>query len=163
LSLVRQTVSDARRIIANLRPTALDDFGLAAAVSLEVESLHEEGYQVDYEEKLGDERLATAVEIALFRTTQEALANFRKHAQTQQVRIRLQRWEEEVHLEVQDYGCGFDPNAASVGSGPGERVGLAGMRERVSMLNGELEINSRPGAGTSISVTVPLPTTVEEA
>ena len=156
LGLVRATVSDARRIIANLRPTALDDLGLAATLSLEVEHLREDGYQVDYEESLGDERLPDPVEITLFRVAQEALTNMRKHAQTRQVRIQLQRQGEEARLEVRDYGRGFDPDAVSVGSGPGERVGLAGLRERVGMLGGELEIDSRRDGGTSIAASVPL-------
>jgi signal transduction histidine kinase len=154
LRLVRGTVSDARRIIANLRPTVLDDLGLAAAISLEVERLREEGYQVDYEEELGEERLPDAVEIALFRVAQEALTNMRKHAQTQQVRIELRRWEQEARLEVRDYGRGFDPSAQPLESGPGERVGLVGMQERVSALGGTLEIHSRADAGTSVAATV---------
>jgi signal transduction histidine kinase len=154
--LVRQTVSDARRIIANLRPTALDDFGLAAAVSLEVERVRENGCQVNYEEELGDERLPDTVEIGLFRIAQEALTNARKHAQAERISVELRRRRGEVRLEVRDYGRGFDPAAVSVGSGPSERVGLAGMRERVVMLGGELEIQSEPGSGTSVIATVPL-------
>jgi signal transduction histidine kinase len=156
LRLVRSTVSDARRIIANLRPTALDDLGLAATLALEVESLREDGYQVDYEENLGDERLPDTVEIALFRIGQEALTNVRKHAQTRRVRIRLRRTGDEAHFEVQDYGRGFDPGLSAGESGPGERVGLAGMRERAGALGGELKIHSRPDAGTFIAVSVPL-------
>ena len=87
--LVRGTVSDARRIIANLRPTTLDDLGLAATISLEVERLGEEGYQVDYVEDLGNERLPNAVEIALFRVAQESLTNVRRHARTRWVSIEL--------------------------------------------------------------------------
>jgi len=154
--LVRQTVSDARRIIANLRPTALDDFGLAAAVSLEVERVREDGCRVNYEEELGDERLPDTVEIGLFRIAQEALTNARKHAQAERISVELRRRGGEVRLEVRDYGRGFDPAAVSVGSGPSERVGLAGMRERVVMLGGELEIQSEPGTGTSVYATVPL-------
>ena len=156
LRLVRATVSDARRIIANLRPTALDDLGLAAAVSLEVENLRGDGYHVKYIENLGDARLPDSLEIALFRIVQEALNNVRKHAEARRVRISMERRGSEVHLEVRDDGRGLDPSRAFRGSGPGERVGLAGMRERASILGGTLEINSRPGAGTSIEVTVPL-------
>jgi len=157
LQQVRATVSDARRVIANLRPTALDDLGLSAAVSLEVERLNEEGYHVDYEERLGSERLPADVEIALFRVAQEALTNMRKHAGTRWVNIELRRSDGEVSVRVRDFGCGFDPAALeTLGGGPGERVGLAGMRERVGMLGGSLEIESRPGVGTSILATIPL-------
>jgi PAS domain S-box-containing protein len=157
LKQVRATVSDARRVIANLRPTALDDLGLAAALSLEVDRLVEEGYRVNFEEYLGTERLPAEMEIALFRVAQEALTNVRKHSGTQLVSIELRRLDGEVRLEVRDFGRGFDPTAPEIlGGGPGERVGLAGMRERVGMLGGELEIEGRPGAGTSIVATIPL-------
>jgi signal transduction histidine kinase len=158
LGQVRATVSDARRLIANLRPTALDDLGLAAAISLEVDHLSEEDYHVDYEEHLGDERLPGEMEIALFRVAQEALTNMRKHAGTQWVKIELGRCNGEVYLEVRDFGRGFDLAVLeTTGDGPGERVGIAGMRERVIMLGGELKIQSRPDAGTSVAATIPGP------
>ena len=157
LGQVRMTVSDARRVIANLRPTALDDLGLAAAISLEVERLNEEGYQVDCEEHLGEERLPREMEIALFRVAQEALTNVRKHAGTKWLKIELQRRDTEIYLEVRDFGRGFDPAAIqTLGGRPGERVGFAGMRERVGMLGGELEIQSRPEAGTFVVAIIPL-------
>jgi PAS domain S-box-containing protein len=155
VNLVRQTVSESRRIIANLRPTTLDDFGLVAAVAMEVERLREEGYVVDYEEKFGNTRLSAAAEIALFRVAQEALTNVRKHARTRRARVQLRRSKEEVRLKVQDHGRGFNSAAARSESGPGERVGLAGMRERIGMLGGKLEVHSRPGAGTSVTATIP--------
>ncbi|MEW6635236.1 MAG: PAS domain S-box protein [Actinomycetota bacterium] len=160
LRLVRRTVSDARQIIANLRPTTLDDFGLAAAISFEVSQLRDEGYEVEYVEDIGEERLPPTIEIALFRVAQEAINNLKKHAQTHQVRIELRRQtdggREEVHLVVRDRGQGFDPSEIHSGSGPGERVGLAGMRERVGMLGGDFEISSRPGEGTTVTVSIPL-------
>jgi signal transduction histidine kinase len=159
LELVRGTVSDARRIIANLRPTTLDDLGLAATISLEVERLREEGYRVDYTDDMddiGEERLPGAVEIAFFRVAQEALTNIRKHSRTRRVRIKLRREAEEVRLEIEDDGRGFDPATASLGSGPGERVGLAGMRERIGALGGALEVRSSRGAGTFVAASVPL-------
>jgi signal transduction histidine kinase len=157
LGQVRTTVSDARRVIANLRPTALDDLGLVAAISLEVERLNEEGYQVDWEEYLGDESLPREIEIALFRVAQEALTNIRKHAGTKWLKIELRRRDTEVYLKVRDFGCGFDSAALqTLGGRPGERVGFAGMRERVGMLGGELEIQSRPEAGTFVAAIIPL-------
>lgn len=156
LRLVRGTVSDARKIIANLRPTTLDDLGLAATISLEVERLRGEGYQVDYEVSLGNDRLPNVVEITIFRVIQEALTNMRKYAQSQLVRIQLQRQKDSIYLKVQDYGRGFDPTAVSAGSGPGEKVGLAGMRERVSIVGGKLEIDSSLGVGTSVMAAIPL-------
>jgi PAS domain S-box-containing protein len=156
LKLVRGTVSDARLIIANLRPTTLDDLGLVSTISLEVDRLREEGYQVEYETDLGEERFPETLEIPLYRIIQEALTNMRKHAGARRVRVELRRVNGEVRLLVSDDGKGFDPAAAPLESGPGERVGLVGMHERVGALGGTLEIDSRPGAGTSLAAAIPL-------
>jgi PAS domain S-box-containing protein len=157
MELVRWTIADARRITTNLRPTVLDDFGLAAAIPLEIQRLHEDGYLIDYEEGINDERLPPRVENALFRVVQEALANVRKHAKTRQVRIELGFLGNKVRLEVRDHGCGFDSGRQGAGSSPGEGVGLAEMRERITLLGGELKIDSKPGRGTSLVTEVPLP------
>jgi PAS domain S-box-containing protein len=162
LGLVQQTVGDARRIISDLRPTTLDDFGLAVALRQEVEALVGDGWQVEYEENLGSERLPTKVEVGLFRIAQEALTNARKHAQTHRVRLALKRREDVVDLEVRDWGRGFAPDSLNGGVGPGERVGLSGMRERIGLLGGELKVSSRPGEGTSITAHLPLPAPAED-
>src|SRR5215210_4754469 len=156
LKLIRKTISDARRISANLRPTVLDDFGLAAAISLEVQRLREEGYYVEYEEGLGDERLPAMAENALFRIVEEALTNIQKHAQTRKLRIEARRRVGEVCLEVRDYGRGFDLDATSAASELGKTVGIARMREWAMLLGGKLEIHTEPGAGTSVVANVPL-------
>jgi PAS domain S-box-containing protein len=162
LGLVQRTVRDARKVIANLRPTVLDDFGLAAAVRHEVDELREEGWQIDYEEGLGEERLPTVLETSLFRVAQEALTNARKHSGTSRARLELERVGETVRLQVRDYGEGFEPGAVTAAeNGPGERVGLSGMRERVHMLGGELELRSRPGESTTVEATIPIPKDAE--
>src|SRR5215204_2087556 len=91
LALIQQTVEEARRVIAGLRPTALDDFGLAAALRLQVETLRSEGWEITYNEKLGDERLSATLETALYRIVQEALTNVRKHANTTSVGLTISR------------------------------------------------------------------------
>jgi signal transduction histidine kinase len=155
LELVQQTVGEARYVIADLRPTALDDFGLGAAVRLQVEKIGAEGRQVDYEEALGDERLPAQVETALFRVVQEAINNVRKHAPSARVRIALRRLNNGVRLQVRDWGPGFDPEKATAGGGPGERLGLSSMRERMALLGGRLEVRSRPGEGTEVVAEIP--------
>src|SRR5262245_266623 len=157
VDLARRTVREARRVIADLRPTALDDFGLAAALRLQVESLRADGWQITYEEALGDQRLAPAVETALFRVAQEALTNVRKHAGTTRAHVSLQRQGRTIRLEVRDWGRGFRPPEARAGVGPGERVGLPGMQERVALLGGRFSIRARPGGGTSVVATLALP------
>ena len=158
VDLVRQTVGDARRIIANLRPTSLDDFGLATAVRMSVDDLRGEGFEVSYEETLGEKRLPATVETALFRVAQEALANVRKHAQTERVHISLGRRDDGVvHLEVRDWGRGFEEPAGAEqrGGGPGERVGLSSMQERVTLLGGRFQVRSEPEKGTAVLAEIP--------
>ncbi|MDP8973494.1 MAG: PAS domain S-box protein [Actinomycetota bacterium] len=167
--LVRQTVGEARRIIANLRPTALDDFGLKSAVRLHLDALRAEGWHIEYEETLGDERLPAATETAIFRVIQEALNNVGKHAGTNRVDLSLERRPAgtstsegergSIRLTVRDYGRGFVPEESSARGapgGPGERVGLTGMRERVALLGGDFRVASRPGVGTIIVAEIPL-------
>ena len=163
IQLIRRTVAEARRVIADLRPTTLDDLGLATAVQLQVEEMRAGGYGVAYEETLGEERLPAALETTLFRVAQEALTNVRKHAETDRVRVVLgHRAGGIVRLEVRDWGRGFEPAEVSGGAGPGERVGLSSMRERVALLGGNLEISSEPGEGTSVVAEVPLPVAEED-
>jgi signal transduction histidine kinase len=157
VELVGRTVGEARRVIADLRPITLDDFGLSTAVRLQVEEMRAGGYEASYEETLGEERLPNSQETALFRVVQEALANVRKHAQTQRVHVFLGCWNGAVRLKVRDWGRGFDPARVAGGGSPGERVGLSSMRERVTLLGGGLEIRSEPGKGTSVVAEVPLP------
>ncbi len=167
--LVRQTVGEARRIIADLRPTALDDFGLKSAVRLHLDALRADGWHINYEDSLGDERLPAATETAIFRVMQEALNNVGKHADTKRVDVSLERRPAgspapgergSIRLTVRDYGRGFVPeslaNRGDPGS-PGERVGMSGMRERIALLGGDFRVASRPGEGTLIVAEVPVP------
>lgn len=158
LELVQRTVGEARRVIANLRPTALDDFGLGTALRMEADRLRAEGYDVDYESNLHEgERLSVAAETALFRIAQEALTNIRKHAGARRARVTLDRLESRARLSIRDWGRGFDPAAPRVEGGPGERVGLNSMQERVALLGGSFLVQSRPGTGALVTVEVPLP------
>jgi|GEM_PF-1230841 len=160
LELSRQTVGEARRVIANMRPTVLDDFGLMTALRLEIEALQNEGWQATYDESMGSRRLPPHIETALFRVAQEALTNIHKHAQTTRVHVSLRRSNTVVRLLIQDWGRGFFVST-SVSTGPGERVGLMSMRERVEVLGGTLHIESEPGAGTRVIALVPA-TVVED-
>jgi signal transduction histidine kinase len=157
LELVQQTVGEARQVIADLRPTALDDFGLATAIRQQVERLGGDGRRIEYEETLGDERLPAAVETALYRVAQEALTNVQKHASSARTRVTLQRRDGCVRLQVRDWGEGFRPDEVTNGGGPGERVGLSSMQERVALLGGRFEIRSELGAGTEVLAEIPLP------
>ena len=157
LELVQQTVGEARQVIADLRPTVLDDFGLGTAVRQQVQRLGGDGRRIGYEESLGDERLPSVLETALYRVAQESLTNVQKHAPSAKVQVTLQRLDGSVRLRVQDWGGGFSPEEVATGDGPGERVGLSSMRERIALLGGSFEIHSEPGAGTEVVAEVPLP------
>jgi len=161
VDLVQELVGEARRVIHDLRPTVLDDFGLAAAVRLQVATLRADGLEIDLEESLGDGRLPQEVETTLFRVTQEALTNIRKHARATKARVVLDRPGSAVRLLVSDEGRGFVPNGKTTTNGRGEKVGLSGMRERVSLLGGRFELHSEPGRGTTIEAEIALPETGE--
>jgi PAS domain S-box-containing protein len=163
LELVRGVVGEARQVIYDLRPTVLDDFGLAAAVRQQIETLRSEGWEVGLEEALGEERLPPEIETTLFRVAQEALTNVRKHARASQVRVALDRSGRAVRLLVRDEGRGFQPGETTKSNGPGERIGLSGMRERVSLIGGRFELHSEPGSGTTVKAEVELPATREDA
>ena len=154
--LAQQTVREARRVIAGLRPTALDDFGLAAAIRLELESMRTEGWEVAYAEELGPQRLPLETETALFRVAQEALRNVRKHSGTRRVELSLAKREHGVRLEVRDWGRGFPQLGRNSRGGLGGRMGIRGMQERVALLGGKCSVYSRSGEGTHVVVDVPV-------
>ena len=98
--------------------------------------------------------LPARIEVGLYRIAQEALANARKHAGAQHIEMTLTADEQYVQLVVQDVGCGFDPDSVAQTSGS-VHFGLTGMAERVKLLGGSICIESTPGAGTYIDVSVP--------
>ena len=154
--LVRQAATEARRLIAGLRPETLDTLGLVGAVGQEVEALRSAGWRVDFEDgDLAGVRLDPEAEITLFRVAQEALSNVRKHAGHARVRVRLRHQDGTVRLDVRDWGRGFDPRAVRSGA-RGEHVGLVGMRERMHLVGGQLVVRSSTDQGTSVRATLPL-------
>jgi len=159
---LKQTIEEARRVIADLRPTVLDDLGLATALRQKVDTIFlDEGIEVSYEAAIGEERLPASLEIALFRIAQEALANVCKHSQSERAHVVLKHAGGSVSLRVQDWGLGFNLSEVLNGGVRGERVGLSSMKERATLLGGTLEIFSGPGSGTLIMAEIPLPT-IEE-
>jgi PAS domain S-box-containing protein len=137
-----------------LRPTALDDFGLRAAVASLVSSWSEHaGIRAELLcDGLADERLAPDVETTAYRVVQEALTNVARHAGASRVAVVLVRRADQLCAVVDDDGAGFDTRAAGVG----RRLGLLGMRERALAVGGALDLASAPGAGTAVMLRVPL-------
>jgi signal transduction histidine kinase len=149
--LVVSTLQDVRRLAVELRPKALDDFGLVPAIERLVETFREHtGLDVHLEPQLGAERLPSDVETTLYRITQEALTNVVKHAQARHVSIVLTRREGSVAAVIEDDGRGLGSGADSGG------LGLLGMRERIALVGGRLEVESSPGSGTTLSIEVPI-------
>jgi signal transduction histidine kinase len=150
--LVVGTLQDVRRLAVELRPKALDDFGLVAAVERLVQTFTEAtGIDVQFEAQLTTQRLPEAVETTLYRIVQEALTNVVKHAKARKVSILLVRRDGTATVVIEDDGRGFDPGVLQDG------LGLLGMRERVGLLDGRLTVESSPQTGTTLAVEVPLP------
>jgi signal transduction histidine kinase len=150
--LVVSTLQDVRRLAVELRPAALDDFGLVPAVERLRDIVAEQGaISVDVQSELSDARLPADTETALYRIAQEAFTNVLKHAAASRVTLRLTRRDHTVTLVVHDDGKGFDPASVRDGS-----LGLVGMGERVALLGGRLTIESSEGAGTMLKAEVPI-------
>jgi signal transduction histidine kinase len=149
--LVVATLQDVRRLAVELRPTALDDFGLTAALERLADNFSEQsGIAIELEAGLGHERLPSDIETVLYRLVQEALTNVVKHAHAQHVSIVVRRKEGVVTAVIEDDGRGFED-----GKGEGG-LGLVGMRERVALVNGRFRIESAANAGTTLLVEVPV-------
>ena len=148
--LVVGTLHDVRRLAVELRPKALDDFGLEAALERLADTFREQtGIGVEVEARTGD-RLPAEVETALYRIVQEALTNVVKHAHAKRVSIVVTRKARTVAALIEDDGRGFEPD------GEGDGLGLVGMRERVSLLGGRLGVETATGAGTTVVAEVPI-------
>jgi signal transduction histidine kinase len=151
--LVVTALQDVRRLAVELRPSALDDFGLAAALERLVSTLQERtGIDTAVESSLSDERLPAEVEVALYRVVQESLTNVIKHAGATHVSVVLTRRGGGVSAIVEDNGRGFAESELRE-----DALGVVGMRERLALVGGTLELESAPGIGTTVSAYVPLP------
>jgi signal transduction histidine kinase len=149
--LVVDTLQDVRRLAVELRPKALDDFGLVPALERLTQTFSEQtGIRTELEARVGDERLPGEVETTLYRTVQEALTNVVKHARATRVSVVVTRKGGGVSAVIEDDGVGM---AESRGGNSG--IGLLGMRERVALVGGRLEVESAPGAGTTLVIEVP--------
>ncbi len=147
------TIVEMRRLIADLRPAALDEFGVGPALVLFVERISgDRGLKVDLQIDLppenGRPRLVPQLEDTIYRLVQESLNNAVRHGNAQRAIVEVIEDEGAISVRVTDDGSGFDPNR------PGGGFGLMGMRERVSLSGGQLEVRSGP-TGTTISATLP--------
>jgi PAS domain S-box-containing protein len=146
--------TEVHNLALEIRPTALDDLGLPAAVSAYAEEWAARArVKVDFHATgLDHGRLPPAVETAMYRVVQEAMTNILRHARARRVSLVLQRTSQGVVAVVEDDGVGFDPAASQVAS----RLGLLGMRERVELVEGHLTVESSTGGGTTVIARIPL-------
>jgi two-component system NarL family sensor kinase len=156
--LVELTLQEARAAIGGLRPPVLDDLGLAGGLASLARSIP----QIDLELELAENRLPEHIEIALYRIAQECLQNVVKHADAGVARLVLDVGDDSVRLEVTDDGIGFDTFEHPLGADEMGGYGLLSMAERAELVGGRLNIRSRPGAGTAVIVTIPLPPVIGE-
>lgn len=150
-------LGETRRLILGLRPSALDDLGLIPALRWYCEStLTEHGVVATVDGTLPPGRLPPHTEVAVFRIVQEAINNIARHADAHHALIHLEPRDHVLRITVTDDGRGFDVEDALAQSDDGGSVGLLGMRERVKLLDGRMEIKSSTGAGTRVLVEVPI-------
>jgi signal transduction histidine kinase len=149
-------IANVRGIIADVRPAALDELGIAAAIEALAERIRTRGIDVavhvdlDWEAGRAAARPDDELETAVYRIAQEAMTNALKHSSAESLKLDLTEEDGYLTLRIEDGGDGFDPEATSDG------FGLLGMRERVELLGGNLSVASAPGAGTTVIARLPV-------
>lgn len=151
--LAQDAIGELRALIFQLRPASVESEGLAAALAKHVQVLRRVHPQEIELEVAGDSRLRPGLDDEVFRIAQEGLHNALKHAAAERLEVRLEEDGQRLLLTVRDDGVGFDPGA---GAHRARRLGLTSMEERARGLGGSLAIASRPGAGTTVNLEVPL-------
>jgi two-component system sensor histidine kinase UhpB len=149
-TLANQAMTELLSLARQLRPTALDDLGLAAAIAGQVERLSGGDLEAEFSAAGDFSDLSGDAQLVVYRVAQEALSNAARHSGASRIGVDLRRREDGgVELEAADDGRGFAFDEAERG------LGIAGMRERALLVGGELNIESRPGRGTTVHLTVP--------
>jgi len=153
---LEEGITNLRALITDLRPASLDELGAAAAIQALCERTERQGIAIDvsidlaYEQGRAQERHLPEVETAMYRIVQEALTNAAKHGQAKRAVVEVHEDETDIFVSVRDDGCGFNPSEQTEG------FGLLGMQERVQLLDGALQVNSSPGAGTTVEASFPV-------
>ncbi|NQU20765.1 MAG: PAS domain S-box protein [Candidatus Nealsonbacteria bacterium] len=152
LDLVARGMTEARRLISGLRPPILDEAGVVAAIEHLANDVNmQKGPEVDFVFNVTFERLEPLLENAVFRIVQESVTNACRYSRSSKVQVKLTQQDDRVRIEVRDWGVGFDPDNITDTS-----FGIRGIKERARLLGGQAAIESTPGNGTLLSVTLPL-------
>ena len=155
---VSATLRETRKFIFDLRPMTLDDLGLFPTLKRYAQDMAQKtGIQVTFSPRGAEQRLPSPIEVSLFRIAQEALSNVVKHAQARQVIVTLHVHEHGATLSIKDDGQGFDVDRALEEAQTRRTVGLNSMFEHAEMLRTRLKVESMPGHGTEVELTVPRP------
>ena len=150
--LIGTTIEKVQHVSRELRPSVLDDFGLVAAINWHTKEFkNRTGIKCELN-VIEEVEIAEDISTSLFRILQEALTNVVRHAKATRVSIKLIKKEDELILEIKDNGCGISKEQSL----DSNSIGIIGMRERVNVLNGSLNIDGAPNKGTRLSVSVPL-------
>lgn len=158
VSYLMYTIKETKRIAAELRPTTMDDLGLLATIDWfcrEFSNFYR-NIKVTNEITIRESDLSDAMKIVIYRILQESFNNAAKHAEASNIHFKLARCSGGVRMVVKDDGCGFEPGSDVFAEDPLTGHGIEGMRERAELCGGNLEIDSRKGEGTQITVTLPL-------
>ncbi|MDP2744168.1 MAG: GAF domain-containing sensor histidine kinase, partial [Dehalococcoidia bacterium] len=155
--MATRTLEDVHRIIFDLRPSLLDDLGLIAALRWYAQyRLEPHGVTVNIETRGPERRLPGEIEAALYRIAQEAISNIAQHAQAKRADLCLEFKANSLVLTVEDDGAGFDAGKVVRSDDKKRGLGLMGMKERAELLGGVLDIRSRNGHGTRVTLAVPV-------
>jgi PAS domain S-box-containing protein len=151
VALLRDSLSEARQLIAGVRPPLLDDAGVVAAIENLIMELNDrEGPEIQWVSSVDFERLQPVLENAIYRIVQESLTNACRHSGSPRIRVDLSQQGDCIQIEIRDWGVGFNPGRVAEGC-----FGLEGIRERARLLGGSTEIRSQLSQGTSIRVRLP--------
>jgi signal transduction histidine kinase len=154
---IQAAIDNVRRLSRGLRPIYLEDLGLITALEMLAKDAEaDQGLSVDFTRKGEAQRLDNEVELALYRIAQETLSNVSRHAEAQNVFIATEFTRSQIRLIIADDGAGFQPPDQTSDLAREGHYGLIGMQERAVLIGARLDIHSHPGAGTQITITLPL-------
>ena len=152
MTMLQQSHYEARRLIAGVRPPILDEEGIAAAVGhLVNEQVRLKGPKIDYRRRVEFDRLDPTLENAIYRISQEALANACEYSKSEKISVHLLQRGDRLRIQIRDWGIGFDPKLV-----PKNHFGLEGIRQRARLLGGKCSIRSAPGKGARVTVELPV-------
>jgi two-component system sensor histidine kinase DegS len=152
IHVLEDGIAEARRFINGLKPPILDEGGIVRAIKhLVCKSRETHGPTIEFVHAVQFVRLVPPLEHALFRIVQESVSNTCRHSRSPRIQITLLQHGDRIHLEIRDWGVGFDPNAVGT-----SHFGLRGIRERARIMDGTASIDSAAGKGTCVTVELPV-------